>query len=224
MERCLRMIITKYPQSCLLVEAKGRKILVDPGTLLWDDSFLKDWADVDAIFVTHKHSDHCNAAAISAMQVNNGMPVYSSSEVATKYTDINFTIIKIGDILDLDVAKVEVVNAVHGYLPTIKGSETTENLGFIIDDDATRFYITGDTICFDNDYKCDVIAVPVSDMALVMGPYEAVLFAKAAGAKTILPTHWDHPTYPVDMGVLKKYMDVSELDYKILGVRENIEF
>ena len=31
------MKIIKYPQSCLLVETKGKKILIDPGTLKYKE-------------------------------------------------------------------------------------------------------------------------------------------------------------------------------------------
>jgi len=31
------MKITKFPQSCLLVETKGKKILIDPGTLKYKE-------------------------------------------------------------------------------------------------------------------------------------------------------------------------------------------
>ena len=33
------MKITKYPQSCLLIESKGKKILIDPGTLKYKEEY-----------------------------------------------------------------------------------------------------------------------------------------------------------------------------------------
>lgn len=32
------MKITKFPQSCLLIETKGKKILIDPGTLMYSSN------------------------------------------------------------------------------------------------------------------------------------------------------------------------------------------
>lgn len=49
------MKITKYPQSCLLVETKGKKILIDPGTLKYKEEYFDVWNNVDIILITHKH-------------------------------------------------------------------------------------------------------------------------------------------------------------------------
>lgn len=40
------MKITKYPQSCLLVETKGKKILIDPGTLKYKEENFDVWNNV----------------------------------------------------------------------------------------------------------------------------------------------------------------------------------
>lgn len=37
------MKITKYPQSCLLVETNDKKLLIDPGSLKYQDKFLEEW-------------------------------------------------------------------------------------------------------------------------------------------------------------------------------------
>ena len=54
------MKITKFPQSCLLIETKGKKILVDPGNLKYKEEYFDIWNNVDIILITHKHPDHCN--------------------------------------------------------------------------------------------------------------------------------------------------------------------
>ena len=36
------MKITKYNQSCLLIETNNKRILVDPGTIGYDESLLND--------------------------------------------------------------------------------------------------------------------------------------------------------------------------------------
>ena len=37
------MKITRYPQSCLLIETKGKKILIDPGILKYKDEYYNKW-------------------------------------------------------------------------------------------------------------------------------------------------------------------------------------
>ena len=50
------------------------------------------------------------------------------------------------------------VKAIHGYNPLLKnGGQVFENVGYIIDDGSHRLYTTSDTICFNNDYKADVV-------------------------------------------------------------------
>ena len=67
------MKITKYPQSCILVETKGKKILIDPGTYVYEQTDIKpeDFKDIDVISVTHKHSDHCFPEALKIIKENN---------------------------------------------------------------------------------------------------------------------------------------------------------
>ncbi|MFA6184662.1 MAG: MBL fold metallo-hydrolase [Candidatus Shapirobacteria bacterium] len=218
------MKITKYPQSCLLIETKQKKILTDPGSLLWDESFLTDWKNIDAILITHKHSDHCNYEMIRKISENEKIKIYSSNEVCNQFPDLKINMVKENDLFDIDGIKIEVVKAIHGYLPTLKGEkEIYENIGFIIDDNNKRFYITSDTICFENNYKCDAIAIAISNHGLVMGGFDGALFAKETGAKLVIPTHYDNSTYPVNMVEVENDLKKLELNYKILEIRESLE-
>ena len=214
------MKIKKYPQSCLMIETNNKKILVDPGKLKYEDKFLDEWKKADLIFITHKHGDHIKPDAI--LEINK--PVYSTSEVQNKYPEIKFNIVKENDVLEFDDVKVEVVKAIHGYNPKLKGgNEVLENVGYIIDDGKTRLYTTSDTICFNNDYKCDVLAVPVTAHGLTMSSFEAALLSKDLEAKLVLPIHMDNEVYPTDMNYMKENFDKFEVNYKVLEIEETIE-
>lgn len=54
--------ITKLVHACLLVEADGRRTLIDPGSFTWrDERFdLSMVEGVDRILITHEHPDHVN--------------------------------------------------------------------------------------------------------------------------------------------------------------------
>ncbi len=213
------MKITKYPQSCLMVETKNRKILVDPGSLKYEERFADEWKRADVILITHKHSDHIKADILSTLT----MPLYSTQEVQLTYPELKFNIVKAGEVLDFDGIKVEVVQAFHGYNPNLRGvAKVLENVGYIIDDGEHRLYVTSDTICFENDYKADVVALPVTAHGLTMSAYEAALLAKDLGAKLVLPTHMDNPLYPTDLEYMYKNFDVNELNYKVLVNGEEI--
>jgi len=214
------MKITKYPQSCLLIEANNKKILVDPGSLKYNPKFCNAWKQADIILITHKHVDHLNYEVLK----NINLPIYSTKEVQNFYPELNINIIKENDIIDLDNLKIEVVKAIHGFNPKLKnGLEVYENVGFIIDDKKTRLYITSDTICFNNEYKADAVALPVTGYGLTMTSYEASLFAIELGAKLVLPIHMDNDIYPTDTKYMEKNFKEFNINYKVLAIEEELE-
>ncbi len=214
------MKITKYPQSCLLVETNNKKILIDAGSLKYEDKFLDEWEKADIILITHKHGDHIKRDLISDFSV----PIYSTQEVQDTYPDIKFNIVKENDILDFGDIKIEVVKAIHGYNPLLKnGGQVFENVGYIIDDGKCRLYTTSDTICFNNDYKADVVALPVTAHGLTMSSFEAALFSKELGAKLVLPIHMDNEKYPTNLEYMKENFEKFDINYKVLEIEETIE-
>ena len=216
------MKITKYPQSCLLVETKGKKILIDPGTLKYKEEYFNVWNSVDIILITHKHPDHCNTEILE--KINNNIKIYSTQEVQDANKILNINIIKENDIIELDDIKVEVVHAVHGYQPLLKGEkEIYENVGYIIDDGENRLYTTSDTICLKNDYKADILCVPVTGYGLTMSAFEAALYAKEVGATLTIPIHMDNPAFPPYYKFIEEMFNKYEVEYEILENEESIE-
>ena len=216
------MKITKYPQSCLLVETKGKKILIDPGTLKYEEEYFNVWNSVDIILITHKHPDHCNTEILE--KINDNIKIYSTQEVQDANKTLNINIIKENDIIELDGIKIEVLHAVHGYQPLLKGGkEIYENVGYIIDDGENRLYTTSDTICFKNDYKADILCVPVTGYGLTMSAFEAALYAKEVGATLTIPIHMDNPAFPPDYKFVEEMFNKYEVEYEILENEESIE-
>lgn len=214
------MKITKYPQSCLMIETNDKKILIDPGSLKYQDNFLNEWQTADIILVTHKHGDHIYANVLKDFS----LPIYSTNEVQKSYSEIKFNIIKENEVINLDNIKIEVVKALHGYNPNLKnGGEVFENVGYIIDDGKTRLYITSDTICFNNDYKADVVALPITAHGLTMSSYEAALFTKDLEAKLVLPIHMDNEKYPTNLEYMQTNFEKFNINYKVLNIGESIE-
>ncbi len=218
------MKITRFAQSCLLVEAHGKRILIDPGYIKYVESYPEnEWRDIDIILVTHKHGDHCHFDAVKEILKNPKTKLYTSEEVSNAFPELTLEIVKEGSVLTFGDLKVEVVKAVHGWIPSFRGGkEINENIAFIIDDGINRIYHTSDTICFDNNYKCDVIFLPVVNHGIVMGPWDAALFAKDTGAKLTIPIHYDNPSHPADFDLVKKEFDNEGLNYKFLEIGESI--
>lgn len=216
------MKITKYPQSCLLVETKGKKILIDPGTLKYKEEYFDVWNNVDIILITHKHTDHCNTEILE--KISDNIKIYSTQEVQNANRTLNINIIKENNIIELDSIKVEVVHALHGYQPLLKGAkEINENVGYIIDDGENRLYTTSDTICFKNDYKADILCIPVTGCGLTMSAFEAALYSKEVGATLTIPIHMDNPAFPPDFKFIEEMFNKYDVEYEILENEECIE-
>lgn len=216
------MKITKFPQSCLLIKTKGKKILIDPGTLKYKEEYFDIWNNVDIILITHKHPDHCNTEVLE--KINNNIKIYSSKEVQDANKNLNISVVKENDIIELDDIKIEVVHAIHGYQPLLKGDkEINENIGYIVDDGKNRLYTTSDTICFKNDYKADILCIPVTGHGLTMSAFEASLYAKEVGATLTIPIHMDNPSFPPDFEYIKEMFEKYEVEYEILENEETIE-
>lgn len=215
------MKITKFPQSCLLIETKDKKILIDPGELKYKEEYFGIWNSVDIILITHKHPDHCNVSVLE--KINDSIKIYSTQEVKDA-TKLNINIIKENDVIELNDIKIEVVHAIHGYQPLLKGGkEIYENVGYIIDDGENRLYTTSDTICFKNDYKADILCVPVTGHGVTMSAFEAALYSKEVGAVITIPVHMDNPAFPPDFDYIDKMFNKFEVEYDILENDESIE-
>ena len=216
------MKITKFPQSCLLIETKEKKILVDPGNLKYKEEYLDIWKQADIILITHKHPDHCNNEVLE--KLNKDITIYSTKEVQEANQNLSINIIKESDVIELNVIKIEVVHAIHGYQPLLKGAkEVHENVGYIIDDGQNRLYTTSDTICFKNEYKADILCIPVTGHGLTMSTFEAALYAKEVGAVLTIPIHMDNPAFPPDLDYIKEMFEKYEVEYEILENDESME-
>lgn len=216
------MKITKFPQSCLLIETKGKKILIDPGTLKYKEEYFDIWNNVDIILITHKHPDHCNTEILE--KINRNIKIYSTQEVQDANKSLDINIIKEHDIFKLENITIEVVHAVHGYQPLLRGDkEIHENVGYIVDDGENRLYTTSDTICFKNEYKANILCIPVTGYGLTMSAFEASLYAKEVGATLTIPIHMDNPTFPPSFDFIKEMFEKYEVEYEILENDETIE-
>lgn len=216
------MKITKFPQSCLLIETKGKKVLVDPGNSKYKEEYFDIWNSADIILITHKHPDHCNTEVLEKLDKN--IKIYSTKEVQDTYKSLDINIVKQNDVIKLDDITIEVVHAIHGYQPLLKGAkEIHENVGYIIDDGQNRLYATSDTICFKNDYKADILCIPVTGYGLTMSAFESALYSKEIESVLTIPIHMDNPAFPPDFDFIKEMFAKYEVEYEILDNDESIE-
>lgn len=220
------MKITKYNQSCLLVETNNKRILIDPGKIGYNESLLNEWTNIDYILITHRHGDHCKVDAINKIVKRDNAKVYTTKEVINNTDIINPTMIKQGDVIDLGDIKIEVTKAVHGFLTPMKykGGEIFENVGYIIDDEKKRLYTTSDTINFNNDYKCDILCMPFNGNGITLGIIDGIMFAKDINPELLIPVHLEMELSYMNpnIEILKESLEKENIKYKILNVKETI--
>ncbi len=211
------MKLKKFPQSCILVKANGTTLLIDPGCVKYDESFLKDWKKADAILVTHRHSDHINAPVLKSL----GLPVYTTKEVSSKNPELKVNIIKEKDCFKVGKLKIDVVKAVHGFISA--EGDILENVGFIIDDGKTKLYVTSDTIRFKNDYKADVLFADVTAFDASMNLWGASQTAKDVGAKLLVVAHQDSGKAMYSKSEIEEFLKQANVNFIIPEICEEFE-
>jgi L-ascorbate metabolism protein UlaG (beta-lactamase superfamily) len=63
----VKVKITKFVHSCLLVETPGRVALFDPGSMSTPSINIDSLTSLDDIFITHEHGDHMDIAFIKRL-------------------------------------------------------------------------------------------------------------------------------------------------------------
>ncbi|MGH7782782.1 MAG: MBL fold metallo-hydrolase, partial [Candidatus Binatia bacterium] len=69
------MKVTRYFQSCLLIEVNGVTILIDPS----GQDKETDFGKLDAVFYTHEHLDHFDADMAQTFVEQGIAPVYANT-------------------------------------------------------------------------------------------------------------------------------------------------
>ncbi|MCL1588297.1 MAG: MBL fold metallo-hydrolase, partial [Actinomycetia bacterium] len=78
--------ITKLMHACLLVEANGRRILLDPGIFTHQDERfdLSMVEGVDRVLITHEHADHVSVDLVQGvLERSNDAVVETTESLAT---------------------------------------------------------------------------------------------------------------------------------------------
>jgi L-ascorbate metabolism protein UlaG (beta-lactamase superfamily) len=184
------MKVTKYPQSCLVIEKDGKRLLIDPGSFVAEKFTVAELGPVDAILITHEHPDHAHPELIKSVVGNSGVPVVANAGTKNTLSDLVTQVVKDGEEFEAGGFKVLARELPHMLLPD--GSAGPQNTGYIIEG---TFFHPGDGL------EITGVNVPTSGVA-VSGPdvsaKDVVSFVQSVGAKTIIPLHYHHPFFPRD--------------------------
>lgn len=223
--------VTRYVQNCLLVEdAKGARILVDPGKYNYEDGKMKvdELKDIDVLILTHSHPDHFHEPAVQAIVADNpGVSVYATKEVAAKLETMSIRARALveGDGGSWAGGTFTAVRADH----VVMGASDVEAFGVLFTINGKTLYITSDTLFFHprslSFTKVDCVMLPISDRQVTMSEEEGVEFAAGLEAKLAVPVHYESPkdVGRVDPVKWLEKLKAKGLAGKTLGFKESLD-
>lgn len=175
------MRITKYGHSCLLVEKGEARILLDPG--VWSEGHT-EVQDIDAIFITHEHSDHTHPESLQKILENNPDVTIYTNEGAGAVLEkegIGYETVQHGDSIQVRGVAVEVFGKDHAVI--YLSVPIVRNTGYLI---AGRLFHPGDALRVP-EKAVEILALPV--VAPWMRLAECVDYAKEVKPKVCFPIH-----------------------------------
>jgi L-ascorbate metabolism protein UlaG (beta-lactamase superfamily) len=189
------MNITKYPQSCLLIEQKSSRILIDPGSFVYEKYSVTDLGKIDLILITHEHFDHLDTSLISELYKMQRPEIWANASVAKLIPNYISKIIDKDGCFNFKDIKIQTINIPHMALPT--GEPEPENTAYIIDD---ILFHPGDGVGRPAG-SINTMALPLAGPDI--SPKGVVDFVKLVKPKAVIPVHYDFwPAKPAMFGKL----------------------
>lgn len=176
------MRISKFRQSCLLLEEGSTRILIDPGGITTERFALDDFGELDAVLFTHRHFDHCDEDLVGPL-LERDVPVYANADVGEKLGAGRIEEVKDGQ--TFAIGDVEVTPRDLPHVQMVDGSAGPPNTGYVIDD---RLFHPGDGNEIDG-LQVDVLALPIAGPSISFR--DAYRFLQETGAGTAIPIHFD---------------------------------
>jgi L-ascorbate metabolism protein UlaG (beta-lactamase superfamily) len=222
-----RLEITWLGHSTFIIGLpNGKRVLLDPwlGNPKCPPQYAKPDAlkPVDAILVTHGHSDHLTDV-VSASRAS-GAPVICQYELAHYLRQKGLTDVRemnIGGTQEAAGVRVTMTWAAHSNSTFEEGRilYLGTAAGFILrGPDLPTLYIAGDTALFGDMkiigdiYKPQIAFLPIGDL-YTMGPDEAAVAAQWLNVRQVVPMHWN--TFPALTGTaaaLKTLLDPHNIE------------
>jgi L-ascorbate metabolism protein UlaG (beta-lactamase superfamily) len=176
------MRLIKYPQSCMVIEGTGGRVLIDPGDVAMDAFEFVDFGTIDAVLFTHRHVDHLDPRAVEAI-AERGLPVYANADACELIEGATTTAVADGHAFE--AAGFDIVPHDMPHVVMVNGSAGPPNTGFVFDG---RLLHPGDSMQVDG-VRVDALAVPIAGPSISFR--DAYMAVETTGCATAIPIHYD---------------------------------
>jgi L-ascorbate metabolism protein UlaG (beta-lactamase superfamily) len=194
------MQITRWPQSCLVIEESGSRLCIDPGTLVTARFGLEDLGHLDAVLYTHRHPDHLDPDLVERL-LEQDVALYGNHDVVELLGDHAVTPVRDGE--KTEVAGVEILPRDLPHVPLVDGSPGPPNTGFLV---ADVLFHPGDGLSIEG-LRVPNLAAPISGPSISFR--DAYAMVEALGADTVIPIHHDH--FVADANHFAQVCDIAKV-------------
>lgn len=194
------MQLTKFPQSCLILEKAGERILIDPGSFALDAHHLVDFGAFSAVLYTHRHPDHFDPRLVDAV-LDSDVALYGNADVAGVIGRGRCIEVIGGEAFTAAGFEVTPVDIPH--VPLVNGAPGPPNTGYVIDGVLLH---PGDGIDVDG-IRVDILAAPIVGPSISLR--DAYVLTEKVGAMTVVPIHYDF--FPADPNLFAHFCDIADV-------------